>query len=194
MKAKHLIVPILLLIMTTSAQGEPSAWTLDTAHSGVYFDARHIFATVRGHFESYKATLTIDPKEITHSSCEFTVQAKSITTFNRKRDTHLRSAELLDTGKYPSLTFKSTQISDRGDNQYTIEGDLTMHGITRKISAPFVFHGIKPNPFKTSQMVTGFTTQFTINRLDFNVGDGKFYTMGVMDKAVDITLSIEALK
>ena len=194
MKARHLIVPILLLIMTTSAQGEPSAWTLDTAHSGVYFDARHIFATVRGHFESYEALINIDPEEMTHSSCEFTVQAKSITTFNRKRDTHLRSAELLDTGKYPTLTFKSTQISARGDNLYTIEGNLTMHGVTRKISAPFVFHGIKPNPFKASQMVAGFTTQFTINRLDFHVGDGKFYTMGVMDKAVDITLSIEALK
>ena len=194
MKARHLIVPILLLIMTTSAQGEPATWTLDAAHSGIYFDARHIFATVRGHFESYEATLTIDPEEMTHSSCEFTVQAKSITTFNRKRDTHLRSAELFDTGKYPTLTFKSTQVSARGGNRYTIEGDLTIHGVTKKISAPFIFHGIKPNPFKTSQMVTGFTTQFTINRLDFNVGDGQFYAMGVMEKEVDITLSIEALK
>lgn len=192
MKAKQILLSILILLMATTAYAAP--WKIDTAHSGIYFDAKHIFATIRGHFEDYKATLNIDTDNITQSSCQWTVEAKSITTFNRKRDTHLRSEEFFDTRNYPTLTFKSTKITAKGGNRYTIEGDLTIRGITKKISAPLIFHGTKPNPFKKSQTVSGFTTQFTINRLDFEVGSGKFYTMGVMDKEVDITLSMEALK
>jgi polyisoprenoid-binding protein YceI len=180
--------------MAVTAQAAPAPWSLDTAHSGVYFDTRHIFSTIRGHFEDYSAELIIDTDAIENSTCNFTVQTKSITTFNRKRDTHLRSAEFFDTGKYPTMTFKSTKIIPKGGNRYIIEGDLTIRGITKKISAPFTFHGSKPNPFETTQMVSGFTSQFTINRLDFKVGNGKFYNMGVIDKEVDITISMEVLK
>ncbi len=194
MKVRQIFLPILILLMATTAYAAPTSWKIDTAHSGIYFDAKHIFATIRGHFDDYTATLTIDPDDITQSSCQWTVQAKSITTFNRKRDTHLRSEEFFDTGDYPTLTFQSTKIMATGGNRYTIEGDLTIRGITKKISAPLIFHGITPNPFKKREQVSGFTTQFTINRLDFKVGNGKFYTMGVMDKEVDVTISLEALK
>ncbi|VVS93678.1 YceI family protein [Desulfoluna spongiiphila] len=194
MKTRHLAIPILLLFITAAAQAAPATWKLDTAHSGIYFDSRHIFSTVRGHFEDFSATLTIDPEAMENSQCRFTVKTKSITTFNRKRDTHLRSAELFDAGKHPTMTFESTRVTPKGGNRYLIEGDLTIRGITKKISAPLIFHGVKPNPFKPSQQVAGFTTQFTVNRLDFKVGDGTFFNMGVMDKEVDITISIEALK
>ena len=194
MKNRHLIVAILLLLITGVAQAAPAPWELDTAHSGIYFDAKHVFATIRGHFEDYSAQLTLDPDNIANATCSFTVQTKSITTFNRKRDTHLRSDEFFDTGKHPTMTFKSTKILPKGGNRFTIEGDLTIRGITKEISAPLTFHGIKPNPLKPTQMVSGFTTQFTINRLDFKVGNGKFFDMGVMDKEVDITISIEAVK
>ena len=194
MKAKRLLLPILLLLMTVTAQAAPASWGLDTAHSGVYFDSKHIFSTIRGHFEDYSAELTIDPDNIANSTCSFTIQTKSISTFNRKRDTHLRSAEFFDTGNYPTMTFKSTNILSKGGNRYVIEGDLTIRGITKKISTPFTFHGVKPNPFNTTQKVSGFTSQFTINRLDFKVGNSKFFNMGVIDKEVDITISIEAVK
>jgi len=194
MKARHIFIPILLLVMAATAQAAPAKWDLDTAHSGIYFDAKHIFSIVRGHFDDYSATLNIDTDNIANSSCSVTVQTKSITTYNRKRDTHLRSAELFDTGKHPTMTFTSTKIIPKGGNRYIIEGNLTIRGITKKISAPFTFHGVKPNPFKKTEMVSGFTTQFTINRLDFKVGDGTFFNMGVIDKEVDVTISIEAVK
>ena len=194
MKTRNLAIPILFLFITATAQAAPATWRLDTAHSGIYFDARHIFSTVRGHFEDFSATLTIDPEDLEKSRCNFTVQTKSITTFNRKRDTHLRSAELFDVGEHPTMTFESTRIIAKGGTRYLIEGDLTIRGITKKISVPLIFHGVKPNPFKPSQQVAGFTTRFTLNRLDFKVGDGTFFNMGVMDKEVDITIAIEAFK
>jgi len=193
MNTRHLVILIIVLLITANAQAGPASWELDTAHSGIYFDARHIFSTVRGHFEDYSATLTIDPDKMENSACRITVKTKSITTFNRKRDNHLRSAELFDTGKHPAMTFQSTHIIAQGGNRYLMKGDLTIRGITKRISVPLVFQGVKPNPFKPSQQVAGFSTRFTINRLDFQVGDGTFYTMGVMDKEVDITISIEAL-
>ncbi|WP_300670402.1 YceI family protein [Desulfoluna sp.] len=194
MKARHLLIPMFLLLITANAQAAPLPWKLDTKHSGLYFDVKHIFATLRGHFSDYEATLSIDTDTLSLSACRFTVQTQSLDTFNRKRDTHLRSAEFFDTGTHPTMTFQSSKILTKGGNRYLIEGDLTIRGITKRISAPFTFHGVKPNPFKKSQNVTGFTTQFTINRLDFQVGNGKFHEMGVIDKEVDITLSMEALR
>lgn len=146
MKARHIFIPILLLVMAATAQAAPAKWDLDTAHSGIYFDAKHIFSIVRGHFDDYSATLNIDTDNIANSSCSVTVQTKSITTYNRKRDTHLRSAELFDTGKHPTMTFTSTNIIPKGGNRYIIEGNLTIRGITKKISAPSPSMGSNPTP------------------------------------------------
>lgn len=194
MKTTHILIPVALILMTLSAHAAPFTWAVDPPHTGIYFDIKHIFATIRGQFDDFSIALNIDPGNIPNSSCSFTVQTNSINTLNATRDTHLKSDEFFDTVAFPTMTFKSTQITAQGGNRYLVDGDLTIHGVTKRITVPFTFLGIKPNPMKSSQVVSGFIAIFTINRLDFNVGNGKYYKMGVVDKEVDITISLEALK
>lgn len=194
MKTRHLLIPVALILMTLSAHAAPFTWSVDPPHTGIYFDIKHIFSTIRGQFDDFSIALNIDPANIPNSSCSFTVQTDSINTLNATRDTHLKSDEFFDTKAFPTMTFKSTQITAQGGNRYLVEGDLTIHGVTKRITVPFTFLGIKPNPMKSSQVVSGFNANFAINRLDFNVGNGKYYKMGVVDKEVDITISVEALK
>jgi polyisoprenoid-binding protein YceI len=79
-------------------------------------------------------------------------------------------------------------------NQYILEGNLTIKGKTRKISIPFTYFGLRENPLKKGQKVAGFETRFSIKRLDYGVGSGKFLEMGVVGNEVDILITLEVLK
>jgi polyisoprenoid-binding protein YceI len=92
------------------------------------------------------------------------------------------------------MTFKSTQVKLKDGNKYILKGNLTIRGITKAVVVPFTYFGNRENPLKKGSMVAGFEADFTINRLDYNVGNGKFYKMGVIGKDVRIVISLEVLK
>ncbi|MFC1829751.1 YceI family protein, partial [Thermodesulfobacteriota bacterium] len=81
-----------------------------------------------------------------------------------------------------------------GGNKYILEGKMTVKDVTKDMRLKVVFLGEKENPFKKNKMVAGFETRFKINRLDFNVGNGKFYEMGVVDKDVEVLISLEVTR
>jgi polyisoprenoid-binding protein YceI len=71
---------------------------------------------------------------------------------------------------------------------------MTIKGVTKNMVLEFIYWGQKENPFKKDEVVAGFDTRFNINRLDFQVGDGKFYKMGVVGKDVDVLISLEVVR
>jgi polyisoprenoid-binding protein YceI len=155
---------------------------------------KHIYATVRGRFEDYSGTLQFDPDHLAESRCEIEVIVKSVNTGIRKRDNHLRSKDFFDAGRYPSMRFVSSRVQHVKDNEYLVEGRLTIKDVTKIISVPFVYFGTKPNPFEADQIVAGFETRFSIDRLEYHVGTGKYYEMGVTGKDIDITVSMEVIR
>jgi len=187
------IVLFYILIWTAPALGAAEEWKIEPVHSNVYFDIRHTYATVRGMFNDFSGKLILDPDDPNASNIEFTVQVDSINTHINNRDNHLRSDEFFDAAKFPVMTFKSTGVKEVKGNQYIIEGDLTIKDVTKKITVPFIYYGMKENPLKKGQMVAGFESRFTINRLDYHVGTGKFADMGVVGKDVNIVVTVEAL-
>jgi polyisoprenoid-binding protein YceI len=90
--------------------------------------------------------------------------------------------------------FKSSRVSHTNGNKYILEGKMTIKDVTKDMVLEFIYWGQKENPFKKNQMVAGFDTRFKINRLDYHVGDGKFYKMGVVGKDVDILITLELLR
>jgi len=107
-------------------------WQLDPYHTQVEFSAKHFgMMTVRGHFAEVSTTADINPEHPGSSSVEATIQAASIRTHNETRDDDLRSANFLDTGRFPVITFKSTSVQPAGPQQYTLTGDLAIKGIAR---------------------------------------------------------------
>ncbi|MGD2099753.1 MAG: YceI family protein [Desulfobacterales bacterium] len=196
MKKKfHICVLVLATLVTVSfAHADAQKWEIDKAHSNVYFDVRHTYATVRGQFEEFSGTLNFDPDRMQMSSVTIEVSTKSVNTGIANRDNHLRSAEFFDVNKYPAMTFQSTGVKKNEGNQYTLEGNFTIKGNTRKVAVPFIYFGSRENPLKKGQLVAGFETRFSINRLDYQVGPGKYLEMGVIGNQVDILITLEVVR
>jgi polyisoprenoid-binding protein YceI len=92
------------------------------------------------------------------------------------------------------MTFTSSKITHKQGNTYEVAGTMTIKDTAQNMNIPFVFHGTAPSPFDKKQIVAGFDTTFSLDRLAFGVGDGKFFKMGVVGDVVDITISVEALR
>jgi polyisoprenoid-binding protein YceI len=149
---------------------------------------------LRSPFEDFSGTLEFDPDNMTVSTVKFEVNTKSINTGIPNRDNHLRSEEFFAVNQYPSMTFQSTSVKQKEGNQYTLVGDLTIKGITNEVAVVFTYFGMRENPLKKGKMVAGFETRFSIDRLEYKVGPGKYFEMGVIGRNVDILISLEVLK
>jgi polyisoprenoid-binding protein YceI len=183
-----------ILFFSSFALAEADKWEIDKAHSNIYFEVRHTFATVRGQFEDFSGMLRFDPDRMEVGSITFEVITKSVNTGIPSRDNHLRSEEFFAVNKYPSMTFQSTGVKQKEGNQYTIEGNLTIKGKSNKVAVPFTYLGSRENPLKKGQLVAGFEARFSINRLDYQVGPGRYFEMGVIGNKVDILITFEVMK
>jgi polyisoprenoid-binding protein YceI len=190
------ITATVMYLMAVIAQGQAagSDWKVDPAHAGIYFEIDHIYAATRGYFEDFDGKAIFDPDNLDASSFDFKVEVDSINTGNSKRDGHLEGNEFFDARKFPVMTFKSTNIKKVKDDQYLVEGTMTVKDVSKTVSVPFTFLGIKQNPFDKDSEVAGFEARLVIDRLEYNVGTGKFYEMGVIGKDVDVLISFEATR
>lgn len=146
-------------------------WTLDPSHSDVTFSVRHMmFSKVTGNFNVFKATFEIDEDHPENSWVEAEVETASIYTRDEKRDAHLRSPDFFDAEQYPLLTFKSKKVEPRGDHNYRVLGDLTLHGVTKEVAFEALYGGQiakEHNPYGDRR--AGLSAVTTINRKDFGL-------------------------
>ena len=171
-------------------------WTIDPAHTRIGFAARHaMVTTVRGQFTGFEGTLRLDGENPAASSATVTIQTATFDTGVPDRDAHVRSADLLDVEKYPTITFTSTGVR-AGDDEgsYVLTGDLTIRGVTRSVDIEITFEGSSKDPF--GNVRAGFTGSTTISRKDFGLTwNAVLETGGVLvsDK-VKIELDVSAIK
>ena len=112
-----------------------TTYTIDPAHSSAQFSIRHMMiSNVRGGFSSVTGTVEYDAANPADSSVDVVIDANTIKTLDESRDAHLKSADFLDTEKYPTITFKSTKIAATGDGEVNVTGDLTIHGTTKPVT------------------------------------------------------------
>ncbi|HWR73887.1 MAG TPA: YceI family protein [Nitrospirota bacterium] len=168
---------------------------IDPDHSVATFAVRHMMiANVRGMFSSVHGTIQYDEDDITRSSVEAVIDVASLNSGVKKRDEHLRSHEILDAAKYPTMTFRSSRIERRDDNSLAVHGDLTIHGVTRRVT----FHAEHFGPVKSpwgGEVSIGVICHGQIDREDFGVtwGSDPIPGGGLMtSRSVEITLDVEA--
>jgi len=169
-------------------------WIIDPDHSAAAFSVRHMMiANVRGQFCKISGTVYYDPKNIASSSIELSIDASSIFTGVQKRDDHLRSADFFDTDRYPAISFVSTRIHSVDGNKAQVTGNLTMHGITRQVTASVEISGPVQDPFGDGTSM-GFTVSALINREDFGIlWNQPMANNGVMvGKDVQLFIDLEA--
>jgi polyisoprenoid-binding protein YceI len=169
-------------------------WTIDPVHSEVSFVVRHMMVSkVRGRFDKFEGTITTasDPLQ---STVEATIDLGSVNTGNETRDNHIRSEDFFHIEKHPTMTFRSTGIRPDGDD-YLLDGDLTLRGITQPVTFRLELNGFGPDPY--GGMRAGFSATTEINRNDWNVSyngaiPGASNGVVLSDK-VTINLEIEAV-
>ena len=143
-------------------------YVLDVTHTRIGFSARHaMVTTVCGQFNDFEANDTIDTANPAASSAEIRIKAASIDTGNEDRDGHLRSGDFLDVDTYSDLVFKTTAVSRKDADTFTVIGDLTIKDVTRPVSIDFDVTGSARDPF--GNLRVGFEGTTTINRKDWNL-------------------------
>lgn len=172
---------------TTFAAVQPGAYAIEPVHTRILFSLSHLgTSTWYGDFTHASGSAKIDPAHPGASSVEVSVPVDSVSTTNAALDAELKGADWFDAAKFPTMTFKSRQITATGPNQGQIVGDLTLHGVTRPVTLQVTFHGVGPNPM-THAYTAGFDATGVIKRSDFGVA--KYAPSIVGD---DVTLIISA--
>ena len=144
-------------------------WQLDPYHTQVEFSAKHLgMMTVRGYFDELSATADIDPEHPETASVEVTISTASIRTNNGMRDNDLRSSNFLEVEKYPVITFKSTSVQAAGDNQFNLNGDLTIKGTTRPVTLHLTKYGEFSDPGMMGHRIA-YGAHTEINRKDYGL-------------------------
>lgn len=180
---------------TTDFATLTGTYTLDPAHSRLGFIARHAMVTkVRGGFDDFEGTLTIDGANPAASTVRATAKVASIDTRNEQRDGHLRTNDFLDAAVHPEITFVSTAISHTSGNDFEVVGDLTIKGVTKSVTLPLEFQGAAKDPMGNSRI--GFEGSTQIVRSDYGVSfNAPLETGGVLvsDK-ITLEFEISAIK
>jgi polyisoprenoid-binding protein YceI len=185
--------------MSTVAAPEVTAvttWNIDPVHSNAQFKVKHMMiSNVKGEFTAVTGKLELNNADITKSKIEASIDASSINTREPQRDAHLKSADFLDVEKFPVLTFKSTRVSKVKVDELSVEGNLTIHGVTRNV----VFEVEGPSapvkdPWGSTRIGISATTR--IDRKDFGLTwNATLEAGGIMvGHEVTITLDVEFVK
>ena len=156
---------------------------------------------VRGHFKNVHGRLNFDPTTPRNSSVEIEIDTRGLWTGEPDRDAHLRSADFLDVEHYPTITFRSREVALLGNHDYSVEGDLTIRGVSRPSELRVIYLGQWQTPWwengvdKGPKTRAGFTATTTINRHDFGVSWNAPLGGGgmVVGEIVEITIDAEAI-
>jgi polyisoprenoid-binding protein YceI len=180
--------------LTRTVQGEvlpaPGVFILDPAHTHVGFSVRHMMiAKVRGRFTEFSGTLMVadDPLQ---SAVEVEVALASIDTRDDQRDGHLRSPDFFDVEKYPTMTFRSGRVMANGGDSVRLDGELSVHGVTRPLSLDVVYDGVGQDPWGGQRI--GFSATAEIDREEFGLTWNQPLASGGVLVGKQVRLEIEA--
>jgi polyisoprenoid-binding protein YceI len=183
----------LILACGVSLAAAQGTYSIDTTHSFVGFNVRHLVSKTSGEFTEFSGTIVADFENLDGSSVEFTIDAASIDTRDEERDGHLRSPDFLDVEKYPEITFTSSKITMVNDTTFAVAGTLTMRGVAQQITLMADFLG-EMTAMGNTRAGFGLTTE--INRRDWGVSWNRALDAGgfVLGNDVEINIALELIK
>jgi polyisoprenoid-binding protein YceI len=184
--------------MTNTAVATPAttAWNIDPAHSAAEFKVKHMMiSNVKGGFTGLSGVLTEHANDSTLSFIEATIPVATVSTGDAQRDGHLKSADFFDAGTYPTLDFKSTRVVRKGETEYDVTGNLTIHGVTKPVT--FAVEGPSaPGKDPWGNTRIGLSATAKINRKDFGLAWNAALETGgfLVGEEVQITLDVQFIK
>ena len=181
----------LLAAGVTTLRAQDAAYEVDPVHSTVLAKVTHLgVSTVWVRFNGPTGNVTVNETDPGKSSMAFEVKAESLDSGVEKRDQHLKSPDFFNAKEFPVISFKSTGVKKTGDKTYEAAGNLTVHGVTKPITAEVKYVGTGKGP--KGETRAGADATFTIKRKDFGIG-ATFPATAISDE-VAVQVSLEATK
>lgn len=166
---KKFIVLATVALFNTAAFAQ-TTWNSDKAHSRLQFTITHLAVSdVDGEFKDFSATIVAAKPDFSDAKVTMTANTASVNTANDQRDGHLKTGEFFDVTTFPTMTFTSTGISKTTNNHYKLNGNLTLHGVTKPVIFDLWYRGTITNPMSKTDDA-GFQITGTIKRADFSFG------------------------
>jgi len=192
--SKWLRTAVLLTLFGMAQTSVAGTYVVDGSHSSVGFTIRHLLAKVNGSFNEFAGELNFDPAKIEATTGSMKIKTASINTNNGKRDGHLRSPDFFDAEKNPELTFviKKVTADKKDKKKFKIEGDFTMHGVTKKETLTGEYLGTEKDPW--GNVKAGFAATGKLSRKDYGITWNKTLDSGnvLLGDDVEIAINIEA--
>ena len=169
-----------------TAHVKAGTYKVEPAHTQVLFSVLHLgFTNYYGNFSNASGMLSVTPQKIADMSVSISVPVASVATTSTKLDGELKDTDWFDAAHYPTMTFRSTKVTQTGPYAADVEGTLTLHGITKPLTLHATFNGAGVNMMDRKDTL-GFQLAGSLKRSDFNVGK---YLPVIGD---DVTLMIAA--
>lgn len=186
---KKLFALLIAAGVSLSAAAAPETYVIDGTHTFPRFEYSHFgFSTQLSRFDSTTGKIVID-KAAKTGSVDVTIDAKSVNTGYATFNNHIQGADFLDTAKYPTITYKSTKLNFNGDTLASVDGNLTVKGVTKPVTLTVTSFKCMPHPMLKKD-ACGANAVAKILRSDFNAGK---YAPNVGDE-VTLTFAVESIK
>jgi len=169
-------------------------WVIDPTHSEVAFKVKHLMiSNVKGNFSAFEVNVLTDGDDFSHAEINVSINTSSISTGVADRDAHLKSPDFFDSANFETMTFVSKSLTGSGDD-YKLDGDLTIRGITNPVSLNVEFGGLMTDPW--GNVKAGFNVDGKINRKDWGLTWNAALEAGgvLVAEEVRINAEIELLK
>jgi polyisoprenoid-binding protein YceI len=178
-----------LLATTFSIVGAQEAPRIDPNHTSAHFAAKHLLiSTVQG-YVPVKSVAVMLGKDYVPTSVEAQLDLSKIDTHNDRRDNDLRSQRFLAVEQYPDMTFKSTKITPQGAGKFSMDGLLTIRGVTKPVTLDGdVVGSVKDDKGHTH---VGYAATTTIDRTQWGVGST--IPAAIVGDSIQITIEAEAI-
>jgi polyisoprenoid-binding protein YceI len=184
---RHAVSLTVALLAVSSSSEAADAYTIDKSHADLLFSIGHAgFTQKHGSFRDFQGVLQFDEARPENSKVEVTVQTASVDTAHAGRDQDLRSENFLDSSKYPEMRFESTKVVAGKDQEFRVEGNLTLHGVTKPLVLNARLNKAGPNPFDKTPTL-GFSATGKLTRSDFGITT----FLPLIGDVVEITIDAE---
>lgn len=186
---KRFVILSALAVMTATAQAAPETYVIDNAHTYPFFTYNHFGYSNQTHqFDKTSGQVVLDRMAKT-GSADVTIDVTSVNTGMTLLNQHIQDEDFFDTAKYPTISFKSSKMTFKGDQPVSLTGSLTIKGVTKPVTLAITHFNCAPHPMNKRE-TCGANATTLIKRSEFNMGK---YAPSVSDE-VTLALAIEAVK
>ena len=180
---------ILAAVAAAPALAAPETFVVDSNHSFPSFSYNHLGYSIQmSRFDKATGTVTLD-KAAKTAAVDIVIDTKSVNTGSATFNEHIQGEDFLDTAKHPTATFKSTKVVFEGDKPVSIDGNLTLKGVTKPVTLKVTAFHAMPHPMLKKDAI-GANATTKVKRTDFNMGKNVPY----VGDEVTIDIALEAIK